>query len=752
MHLKVKPEQEISHYKIVEKLGVGGMGIVYKAQDLKLDRFVALKFLPPQVGLDEDEKERFIQEAKTTSALDHPNICTIYEIDETEEGQVFISMACYEGETLRQKISRGLLSVQEAIQISIQILEGLSKAHDNGIIHRDIKPDNIILTIDGVVKILDFGIAKLKNTKQITRPGNILGTPRYMSPEQASGQDIDHRVDIWAMGVMLYEMLTCQLPFKGDNDLTMMYAIINEQPQPLSAIRSNISAGLQGVVEKALAKDPGDRYHQAMEMAQDLRLLEGGKEIPEKTRIDLSPVPQTPSIVVLPLNDISPEKDQEYFCDGLTEEIINTLSRVEGLRVVARNSAFRFKKEQEDFAGIGRQLNVQTILEGSVQKSGNKLRIAIRLVSVADGVLLWAEKFDRQMDDIFAIQDEISQAVVGALKIKLIGVDEAHLMKRYTDNVEAYNTYLKGRFYWNKRTVEFLNKSIDHYNHAIKIDSNYALAYAGLADTYTTLGFYGAYPTTEVFPKAKSAAEKALQLDDMLAEAHISLGCISSVYDWDWAKAEQEFRRGIELNPAYPTAHHWYAINFLVPAGRFREAAEEIEQALHLDPVSLVINTTVGLTHYFSRNFDKAIEVYLKTLEMDPNYAVTNMFLGQAYVQKGLYEKAIEHFKIALKFYGDSTNMLAMFGNANALAGHPDVAANVLENLLDSSKKAHVSAYDLATLYAGLGDAASAINSLERAYEERAYLLVYLKVDPVLDKLRGFPEFAVLLQNIFGNM
>ncbi len=621
MNLKIG--QKISHYELVQKMGAGGMGIVYKARDLKLDRYAALKFLPSEYLTKSEEKERFILEAKTTSGLDHPNICTIYEIDELNTGQIFISMACYEGEVLREKIEQGPFSVQDAVHTTIQIAEGLNKAHENGIVHRDIKPDNIIVTEDGVVKILDFGIAKLKGSTQITKPGTVMGTPGYMSPEQTLGETVDHQTDIWSTGVILYQMLTGELPFKGDNDLALMYAIVNEEPIPITSIRQNISRELQSIVSKALNKDLTSRYQYISDMTADLKSI--GQKSVGATKTQIVPIQQKqlPSIAVLPFEDMSPGKDQEYFSDGLSEEIINTLVKVEGLKVVSRNTAFQFKDKHVDATQVGRELNVQSILEGSIRKAGNRLRISIRLINISDGFLRWTENYERELQDIFAIQDEIAREVVRNLQVKLVGESHEGLIKKYTDNVDAYNAYLKGRYYWNKRTVENLQKSIGHYNEAINIDPNYALAYAGLADTYTILGIYGARPPLEVMPKAMQAAQKALQIDDNLAEARVSLGCLHAVHNWNWQSAELEFKKGIELNPDYPIAHHWYAINYLVPMGRFDDAVVEILKALHLDPVSMVINTTVGITYYFARQYKTATVYHTKALEMDPNFAMT---------------------------------------------------------------------------------------------------------------------------------
>ena len=748
--MKLESGSTISHYRLMEKLGSGGMAIVFKAMDTKLDRLVALKFLPVQVGVNQEDKERFVQEAKTASALDHANICTIYEIDETAQGQVFISMAYYQGETLKDKIERGPVSLQEAVHLTRQIGEGLSKAHERGIVHRDVKPANLIVTSDQVVKILDFGVAKFQRKTRFTSPGSVIGTPAYMSPEQASGKAVDHRSDIWSVGIILFEMLTSHLPFEGDSDLSLMYAIVNENAFPLNKFRGDISTDIQKIIDRSLAKDQQERYQSIKEFLSDLDLFERGRLSTAETRVIAAPPPVIPSIAILPFIDLSAEKDQEYFCDGLTEEIINDLSRVKGLRVASRNSTFQFKGKNLNISQIGQGLGVHKVLEGSIRKGGNQIRIAVRLINVSDGFLVWADEYQRELADIFQIQDDISKSVVKNLEIQLVRVSEKEPVKHYTDNVEAYSTYLRGRFYWNKRTAESLKTSIEYFESAIKMDPHYALAYSGLADAYIVLGLYGRYSPIEVMPKALEAAQQALQIDELLPEAHISLGCTQAVYEWKWQEAEEQFKRGIELKPEYAGAHHWYAINFLAPLSRFEVAIKEIKKALELEPSSLAINATVGLTYYFARQYDTAIDHFRRALDMDPDFPVTNFFLGRARVQKSQFKEAIDHFQRALKFYGDSTNMLATFGHAAALANKKDVARKVLEQLLDFSKKMYVSSYDIASIYCGLGDNDKALSWLEKALDEHAYLLIYLNVDPILDPLRDQKRFQVLVNKILG--
>jgi serine/threonine protein kinase len=540
--------QNISHYKILEKLGEGGMGVVYKAEDTKLKRIVALKFLPPELTRDPEAKERFIHEAQAASALDHPNICTIYEIGETDEGQLFIAMACCEGETLKKKIERGPLKIDDTNDVALQVAQGLRKAHEKGIVHRDIKPTNIIVTTDGVVKIVDFGLAKLVRQTRVTKAGTTVGTVAYMSPEQARGEEVDHRTDIWSIGIVLYEMLTGLRPFRSEYDQALVYSILNEEPEPLKSLRPDVPTELEQVVEKALHKDLGKRVQQIGELVSALNSLKKKREM-EGDKTHPEPKGVLPSIAVIPFVNMSADPENEYFSDGLAEELINALSKLEGLHVVARTSAFRFRGKDIDIREIGKQLNVNTILEGSVRKAGNRLRITAQLIKVADGYHLWSERFDRELQDVFAIQDEISLAIVDNLKVKLLGGDRERLAKRYKDNFEVYDLYLKGRYYLNTITEEGIKKSLDYFQQAIQKDPSCALAYAGTAGAYGVLAVLGLAASGEVIPRAKSELLKALELDDYLAEAHAWLGEINLGYYWDWSAAEKELKRAIELKP-----------------------------------------------------------------------------------------------------------------------------------------------------------------------------------------------------------
>ena len=735
----------ISHYRILEKLGEGGMGVVYKAEDIKLKRTVALKFLPSELTRDTEAKKRFIQEAQAASALDHPNICNVHEIGETDEGQLFIAMACYEGETLKKKSESDSLDIREAVGIAIQVAQGLAKAHEHGIVHRDIKPANVIITKDGIAKILDFGLAKLAGPAKLTKTGSTAGTAAYMSPEQARGDSVDSRTDIWSLGVLIYEMLTGQLPFRSQYEQAMVYAILNEEPLPASSPRGDVPFQLEQLVKKAMAKNRDQRYKGASEIlnelrgiAEKLRLAES-EEGGEVRRIG-------PSIAVLPFRDMSPQGDQDYFCEGMAEELINALAQIEGLRVVARTSAFQFKGKSLDVRNIGEQLDVGTVLEGSVRKAGNRVRVTAQLVSVADGFHLWSEKYDRDLEDIFSIQDEISLAIVEKLKVRLFGEEKDRLLKRYTMNLDAYNLYLQGRWMWNKRTEEGLRKAIGYFRQAIEKDPNYALACAGLASAYAVLPEYALIPPKEMIPKAEGAARKALELDPTLGEAHAVLGLIKCNFEWDWAGAEREFKRAIELDPSNPTARHWHS-HLLRGRGRLDEALAEIKRAQDLDPLSLVISTNVGNVLYYMRQYDEAIVQYKKTLDLDPDFPVAHLDLGYVHVAQGRFDEAIAEFQKARALLPSDPFGLSELGYAYAQSGNKGEAARILNELFGFSKQGSSVSAGIGMVYHGLGDKEKAFEWLEKAYQERAMPLE-VKVDPVWDGLRSDPRFTALLKKI----
>jgi serine/threonine protein kinase/Tfp pilus assembly protein PilF len=734
----------VSHYKIVEKLGEGGMGVVYKAQDTKLDRMVALKFLPKNLLCDDEAKTRFEHEAKAASALNHPNITTIYEIDEVES-ECFICMEYVEGKSIKELIKERTLSIEKILKIAIQIAEGLNAAHKKGIVHRDIKSDNIMLTDEGLVKIMDFGLAKLKGVSKLTKTGTTVGTIQYMSPEQAQGMEVNQRSDIFSFGVVLYEMITGQLPFKGEHEAAIIYSIINEPPQPLARYKANVPEGLQRIVGKAMEKNREERYQHVDDMLADLRKI---KRSLESTVEQPSTKKPQPSIAVLPFTNLSADKEQEYFCDGMAEEIINALSQVEDLRVVARTSAFSFRGKEIDIREIGKKLSVQALLEGSVRKAGNRVRITAQLINVSDGYHLWSERFDRDLADVFAIQDEISLAIVDKLKVKLLGDEKAKMLKRYTQNLEAYDLYLKGRYHWNRRTPEALKKAMAHFEQVIQKDPDYVLAHAGLADCYSMLAQVRVLPPKEAFPKAKAMASKALEIDESLAEAHTSLAFVLSTFDWDWAGAEREFRRAIELNPNYATAHQWFAM-MLRALNRTFEAVQEIEKALELDPLSLIVNTAAGYVYLHAGHEDKAVEQAEKILDMDSTFGFAHLILVDVNERRRKYYEAVEECLKGYSFVGFlSQHEVANLRETYASSGRIGYLRRWLEIMQSKAEQGQVLYYGMAALYARLDETEKAIDYLEKAYEEHDYDLNDLLVDDVFEKLRSNPRFVQLIKKI----
>ena len=731
----------VSHYKIVEHLGSGGMGHVYKAQDLKLDRTVALKFLPKELTSDRTAKSRFIQEAKAASALDHANICTIHELGETEEGQVFMAMSCYAGTTLKVKIEQGPLNVEDAIDLTIQAASGLAKAHEHGIVHRDIKPANIIITDDGVVKIVDFGLAKLKGQLDLTKSGATLGTALYMSPEQARGEDLDHRSDIWSLGVVLYEMLAGISPFRADHEQAVLYRILNEDPESISACRQDVPSALVEIVNGTLKKDAIDRYQS---MGEILRNLTSAKQ---RAGTD-TPAPRAPSsIAVLPFVDMSPGHDQEYFCDGIAEELINALTHISGLRVVARTSSFSFKGEQRDVREIGRRLGVATLLEGSVRKADQRLRITVQLINARDGSHIWSERYDRNLEDIFAVQDDVCLSIVEHLKVTLAQGERTLLMKRRTGNHEAYNLYLKGLFLFNQRKHQSVSKSIEYFLEAIRIDATFALAYSALAESYAELGSWRVLPLDTAYDQARKASMTALRVDDSLSEVHVAAAWIKLHCDWNWSEAEQELKCALAINPACAEAHHIYA-HYLELRGSLDEALGEINRALELEPVSPPLSACAVQVLFHARRYQQAIKQCHAALELAPAYFGLYGWLGAAYAKRGMLERGIVTMQEGLRHLPDDPRIQGLLGYAYAISGRKEEASGCLTKLDSLSGEKYVDPYYVVWPLGALGDRTGAFERLDRAYVEHSGWLPWIVVDPLVDELRSDPKFLSLLQRL----
>jgi serine/threonine protein kinase/Flp pilus assembly protein TadD len=811
---------EIKHYKIKSPLGAGGMGEVYLAEDTRLRRRVALKFLPSHFTSDPNHLRRFELEARAVASLSHPNVCTIHEVVETEERQLCIVMEYVNGITLRQRMAAGQMKIGDALDVAIQVAAALSAAHATGIVHRDIKPENVMLRSDGLVKVLDFGLAKLAplNTSSSgaeaqtellvqTNPGIVMGTVHYMSPEQARGKNVDVRTDIWSLGVVLYEMLTNHPPFTGETSSHLIVSILESEPPPLDHY-VDAPADLQRIVTKALRKDKKERYQTAAEFAAEVKNLKQELEVSDRlarpaeiaiktpNRRELlgdapasdsvsgffsqkrmlvvvaclalafviatllfyfisqrmsGPIADQPvkSIAVLPFKSLGAGADaDEYLGIGLAETLTARLSSLKLLTVRPTSAILKYASAQKETVVAGRELGVDTVLEGSIRKVGERVRVTAQLVSTRDGSLIWTENFDENFTDIFKLEDSISGQVVQALALRLSGEEQQRLTRRYTDNPEAYRLYLKGRYFWNKRTADGFKRSIEQYKQALEIDSGYALAYAGLADSYKGLAFYNFAAPNETMPQAKEAALHAIALNNKLAEPHASLAHVLTNYDWNWSEAEKEFKLSIELNPDYATAHQWYAIHYLTAKRRWEEALQEMKTALELEPTSLVMNSFMGATLHYAGRTDEAIDQLRKTIELDPNFAVAHWYLGLAYEQKKMFGEAVAEFQQAVTLSGGSPLMKAALAHAYAKTNRKAEAIAILNELQELSKSSYLSSYEVAAVYVALGDNEQAFQFLERAYEEHCFHLVFLNVWPQFVPIRSDPRFRDLLRRI----
>ncbi|MFY9554823.1 MAG: protein kinase [Blastocatellia bacterium] len=770
----------ITHYRILKKIGAGGMGEVYLAEDTRLNRRVAIKFLAAESTADERAKKRLLHEAQAAAKLDHPNICAIYEVGEQDQHS-FIVMQYIDGETLSKRIQQNSFEISEALRLAVQAAEAISEAHSHGIIHRDIKPQNIIITTRGQVKVLDFGLAKVtredsvresaaRTESLLTEAGVAMGTVLYMSPEQLEGKPLDSRSDIFSFGCMLYEIVSGKNPFAAESTAAIASAILTREPEPLARYSDRAPEELQRIVRKCLEKNRDRRYQTMRDVATDLGnlkqeidshngaavkslpprtasrrflipaiavgalavLIAGAYLLTAKKNVSPSALRETPidSLAILPLMNASDDADAEYLADGITESMINSLSQLSKLRVVARTTVFRYKN-RTDPLNVGKELSVRAVLTGKVTRRGDVLIIQADLMDVADGAQLWGDQYNRKVSNIVSVQEEIAKQISEKLRVKLTGDEQKLLAKRYTENAEAYQLYLKGRYFWNKRSAEGMKKSLEYFQQAVDLDPRFALAYTGIADSHNYLGYsiISARAPSEVLSKSKEAALKALELDDTLAEAHVSLAIPLLLYDRKWSDAEREFALALKLNPNYATGHHWYS-HYLVAMGRIEESLIESQKALDLEPLDLPINAHLGWHHLFARQYDQAIAQCQKALDMDSSFLPAYLFIGQSYEQRRMYKEAITKFQEAVRLSGGSAVMIAALGHAYALSGRHAEGEKVLDELNDLSKQRYVSPADIAMVYAALNRKDEAFQWLEKAYQESSSALVYLKVDP----------------------
>ena len=684
----------LGRYELRDLIGRGGMGEVYRARDTRLDRVVAVKTLAPRLAADAVARARFEREARAVAALSHPNILAIYDVGDAD-GVLFVVTELLEGATLRTRLLAGPLAPEIARDYAQQLARGLAAAHAKGILHRDLKPANAFVAQDGRVKILDFGLAMMTSARESsgeaetiadahTNPGVMLGTPAYMSPEQMRDSDVDHRTDLFALGAVLYEMISGAPPFDGRSVADIVSAVLTTEPRHLPA-RSPLGAALERIARRCLAKDPAQRFQSAEEIIGALTAAEA-----EPAAATTPTTAPRSSIAVLPFADLSADHSLGYLCDGIAEEITSGLARLPGLRVAAHTSAFQFRGQAGDVRRIGEALGSEAVLEGSVRGAGTRLRVVAHLINAADGYQIWTERFDREAGDVFALEDDIASAVVSALRGRFAGaagglassLAGGGLLARGTADVDAYTLYLKGRHQWNTRTEDSLRTAAALFQSAIDRDPAFAQAFGALADVLVTLGLYGAAPPADVMPKARTAAHRALDLAPTVpivaAGASTSLGTIAAVFDWNWGEADRLFANAIAADPDYPTAHHWRAMNCLLPQRRTAEADAALARAAALDPVSPIIGVSLGLASFFARRYDDAVRQFESVIALDAHFAMAHFFLGQTFAAQGRYDRAIQSLETALALAGGSPEVRASLGHAHAAAGHDAPARQAL--------------------------------------------------------------------------
>ncbi len=752
--MSLTPGRSISRYRLIEKIGEGSMGIIWKALDTRLDREVAVKILPADLARDDERRERFEREARAAAAINHPNVLTIHSVEEADE-LTFLTTELVEGETLGELLERGRPDLARLLELATALADGVRAAHEQGITHRDLNLSNVMVDRAGRLKILDFGLAKvccepvvegLSSDVELTQEGRIMGTVPYMSPEQAQGRNVDHRTDVFSLGSMLYEMATGSRPFQGDSAIDLISSILKDDPPSLHEHDASLPAELDRIVRRCLEKDPERRFASCAELYDELEglrrevLTGGALGARADTRGERS-------IAVLPLRNLSGNPDEDYFADGMTEELITDLARLDGLKVISRTSVMQYKDTRKPLPEIARELGVDTILEGSVLRSGDRIRITADLIQAATDTHLWAERYERRLCDVLTLQSEVARDIAEQIQLELSPRSRALLSRARPVDPQAHEAYLRGRFHWNRRTETSLEQGITFFEQAIERDPAYALAHVGLADTYDILGFYGYRRPSEAFPMAEAAALKALEIDPDLAEAHVSLGYVRHYWNWDWAAAEREYQLALRLAPAYSVGHQWY-LNLLTALGRFEEALAEGERSLELDPLTPIHTTALGWVHFYQRDYERAIARFSQSLELEPTFVLALQWLGDAYERCGRYAEALAQLEQACVHGGQVPLTRAALAHAHATSGNAAEARRILDELAEVAETRYVPSFLFALIHTGLGENDRAFERLEDAYAERAHWLVFLDVEPRLDGLRSDRRFADLRSRI----